>query len=184
MNAPSFIALAGQELWRSLGMLSATEEKIRRLHITCSLACKRGTETIRRCYRKGRSKHRDSWRVPGTGEEWEGVRLGIHWILCAVTLITALPLFSLGWTAGNWVMLPQLLAVCAQAQGEAAARPGREHMGWCNVDKWKFYPVQAVRTEGKVWACNVVRHTPNDIQYVCFKYLSPKNIAFLKHTII
>lgn len=51
--------------------------KKRGLQVTFSPACKRGTETIRRCHREGRSKHRDSWRVPGTGEEWEGVRLGI-----------------------------------------------------------------------------------------------------------
>ena len=88
-----------------------------------------------------------------------------------------------GWTAGNWVMLPQLLAACAHAQGETAARPDREHTGWCNVNKWKFCPVQTVRTEDKVWACNGVRRTADYIQYVCFKCLSPKNIAFLKHAI-
>lgn len=121
------------------------------LQITCSPACKRGTETIR-CRREGRSKHGDGWRVPGRGEEWESRRLGIHWIVSAVTLVTALPLFSLGWTAGHWFMLPQLLAACANAQGEAAARPGREHRGWCDVGKWKFCPVQTVGTEDKVWA--------------------------------
>lgn len=78
MNAPSFIALSGQGLCMGLGMLSATEEKRRGLPMTCSPACKSGTETVRRCHREGRSKHRDGWRVPRTGEEWEGARLGIH----------------------------------------------------------------------------------------------------------
>lgn len=117
------------------------EEKTGGLEITHSPACKSGTETIGRCYREGRSKHRDGWRVPGVpGEEWEGARLGIHWTLCAVALVAASPLFSLGWTAGNWVMLPQLLPACARAQGETAARPGGEHAGWCNVDKMEILP--------------------------------------------
>lgn len=58
-------------------MPSPAEEKKRGLQITFSPAYRRGTETLRRWHREGRSKHRDSWRVPGTGEEWEGMRLGI-----------------------------------------------------------------------------------------------------------
>lgn len=53
------------------------KRKKRRLQITLSPACKRGTKTIRKCHREGRSKHKDSWRVSGTGEEQEGVRLRI-----------------------------------------------------------------------------------------------------------
>lgn len=159
-------------------MPSPSEEKKRGLQITFSPACKRGTETIR-CHREGRSKHKDSWRVSGTGKEREGVKLRTDWIICALWSQFLLSP-SWGGQAGNWVILPQLLAVCAHAQGETAARPGREHMGCHNVDKWKFCPVQTVRKEDKVGPYNGVRCTPDSMQYICFKCLSPKNTAFWK----
>lgn len=101
-------------------MLSTTEEKVRVLQMTCSLACKR--EQKNRDFeemQQGREKETRRQPVP-EAEKQRGARLGTQWISQAVTLVTALPFFSLGWTAGSWVMLPQLLAA-------HAARPELEN---------------------------------------------------------
>lgn len=65
--------------------------------------------------------------------------------LWSVALVTALPIFSLEWTAGNWFMLPELLAACAHAQGETAAKRSQQdwkrgstyRKNWAMRSPWK-----------------------------------------------